>query len=365
MSDPIAKTASGLTASGLTTSGLTTSGLTTSVIVGMIIPVRNRLAYTQALLTQLTQQIKSQAGKHSLHIIVVDDGSTDGTPELISQHFSDVYLIRGDGNLWWTGAIAQGMIYATEQLNANYLLWLNDDIVVADDFVTQVIWQCQRTWLRKTITGGIICHQQYRNWIVFGGVRASQQISNMADFEQTPLLKADTLNGNITLMPAQIVAEVGLPDVMRFRHYGGDYEYICRAKAAGYSIELSSYLQAQTDHSANDVIRYMPLWIQWYLSGSWAQKWQVLENLNSLKSPHNVKHMVNSIHRMDSKVPQWKYLVFYLKKVVKIVGSELVPASMRQHHIRQYLENNNVPSEMIQLVLTSDIKYASAETLKS
>ncbi len=321
---------------------------------GIIIPVRNRKAFTIAILQQLTEQIAQLIAAQILQsadiqIIVVDDDSSDGTPELIEQRFPQVHLLRGDGELWWTGAIAQAMTYAAKTLKTDYIIWLNDDITLADDFIAQVLQHCQ-TPSAKTLTGGIICDQQHPHWVVFGGVIASQLINDVSQFNQ-PMLDVDTLNGNIAILPTRIIADIGLPDTQRFRHYGGDFEYICRAKRNGYTAQLSSYLQATTDYRSADVIRYMPLWIQWATSVRLTDKWRVLQSLSSRRSPHNVEHMVNSIHRTQASVPKWKYLSFYCRKLVKIIGSEFVPWPVRQRRIQAYFQRQNIPPDIAHAIL--------------
>lgn len=328
--------------------------------LGITIPVRNRKAFTTAILQQLSEQIATQPAQFAnsansqnasvqIQIIVVDDASTDGTAEAIAYQFPQVHLLHGDGNLWWTGAIAQAMTYATQTLNADYIIWLNDDITLPDDFITQVLTYCQRP-NDKNLIGGIICDQQHPNWIVFGGVIASALINDISQFTQ-PVLSVDTLNGNLAILPARIVADIGLPDTDRFRHYGGDFEYICRAKANGYSAQLSSHLRATTDYQAADVIRYMPLWIQWATSSCLADKWQVLQKLSSRRSPHNVEHMVNSIHRAQPSVPRWKYAAFYGRKLIKIIGTELIPATVKKRRIQAYFQRQNIPPDIAQAIL--------------
>ncbi|NEP19108.1 MAG: glycosyltransferase family 2 protein [Leptolyngbya sp. SIO4C1] len=333
-----------------------------SVSISLILPVRNRQDFTAAILQQLAQQGAEQTDSQvaAIQVVVVDDGSSDGTADLIRHRFPWVHLLQGDGSLWWTGAIATGMNYAVQQLSADYLVWLNDDIAIADDFIPQLIAQCQRTSPdQKVITGGIIREVTHPDWIVFGGVIASQQINDICQFADRSILKVDTLNGNIAVMPAQIVSDVGLPDTERFRHYGGDYEYVCRAKAAGYQVQLSRLLQATTAYTPADVKRYMPLWIQWYVSSTLADKWSVLQNLTSRKSPHNVEHMVNSIYRSVPHVPRWKYVAFYVRKLIKILGSMLVPTAIRRDRIDAYLKHHRVPADVAQGLLKQRESFTS------
>ncbi|WP_246763679.1 glycosyltransferase family 2 protein [Rhizobium bangladeshense] len=64
--------------------------------VNVIIPVFNRLEHTRRVLEALRRQTLVNA----LTIVVINDGSTDGTAEYLKSQ-GDVVEIRGDGNLWW------------------------------------------------------------------------------------------------------------------------------------------------------------------------------------------------------------------------------------------------------------------------
>ena len=66
----------------------------------IIIPVFNSRQITLNCLTLLHSQTYN---KYS--IIIVDDGSTDGTYQAIKEQFPNVTVLKGDGNLWWAGAV--------------------------------------------------------------------------------------------------------------------------------------------------------------------------------------------------------------------------------------------------------------------
>ena len=100
----------------------------------IIIPVHNRKALTLACLENL--KINSNLQKYQ--VIVVDDGSSDLTSEEVVANYPEVIILKGDGNLWWTGAMALGMTYAYEK-GADYFIWLNDDSLPAPNTLDLLI----------------------------------------------------------------------------------------------------------------------------------------------------------------------------------------------------------------------------------
>ena len=43
--------------------------------------------------------------------LIVDDGSNDGTQQIVKETYPEVEILSGDGNLWWTGAMHLGVEY--------------------------------------------------------------------------------------------------------------------------------------------------------------------------------------------------------------------------------------------------------------
>jgi GT2 family glycosyltransferase len=78
----------------------------------IIIPVHNRKQITLNCLKSLSKN--GDLGRY--HVVVVDDGSTDGTAEAIQALYPDIVVLHGDGNLWWTGAIKKAWSMPTNRV---------------------------------------------------------------------------------------------------------------------------------------------------------------------------------------------------------------------------------------------------------
>src|SRR6266850_1278185 len=70
------------------------------------VAVFNRIQYTRKCLELLLAQTYPR-----LRTIVVDDGSGDGTYEMVRVEHPEVVLLRGHGSLYWTGAMRLGVEY--------------------------------------------------------------------------------------------------------------------------------------------------------------------------------------------------------------------------------------------------------------
>ena len=102
----------------------------------IVIPTFNRKEQLFQLLSQLQKQKLSNV---HFGIVVVVDGSTDGTTEMLRSDFPTVSVVQGDGNWWFTRSMNEGCKYAIDQLNATLILTSNDDLVLPDDHYLQNI----------------------------------------------------------------------------------------------------------------------------------------------------------------------------------------------------------------------------------
>ena len=73
--------------------------------------------------------------KLALQIIVVDSASTDGSPEMVAEHFSQVELVACEENVGFPGGNNLGLARA----NGRYILLLNPDTIVHDGALAKMV----------------------------------------------------------------------------------------------------------------------------------------------------------------------------------------------------------------------------------
>lgn len=103
------------------------------VKLSIIIVSFNTRELTSNSLVSLQKAVKNL--NYQTEIIVIDNASTDGSPELIAQKFTHVTLIKNSSNIGFSGANNQGLKIA----KGEFILLLNSDTVVSKDAIKKVI----------------------------------------------------------------------------------------------------------------------------------------------------------------------------------------------------------------------------------
>ena len=208
--------------------------------IAVLITCHNRRIKTIACLEAI---VKNVIPKHlSLQIILVDDGSTDGTEGEVKKSYPFVEILNGDGSLYWNKAMHWAFSHAMKRGYDAYL-WLNDDT----ELYPSAIQSLTTTWLLQYQSGeglGIVVgstQDPHFGSHTYGGVVSN---SFFRPFHYTLVkpqsfpVECHTMNGNCVLVPHEIASVVGNIDP-RFSHSMGDTDYGLRAKMKGFKIWLS------------------------------------------------------------------------------------------------------------------------------
>lgn len=225
----------------------------------IIIPVHNRRQFTRNCLLSLRKQTFQK-----FTTILIDDDSSDGTAEMIKKEFTEVVLLHGDGNLWWTGATNLGVEHVLKNgTQGGYILTLNDDTIFQPNYL-ETLLVCAFKHPRSLI-GSITINDSNSMIIEDGGVKinwctakfnflARGKKYNIIVNEEPSLIPVDVLSGRGTLIPIEAFQEIGVYDFVRLPHYGADYEFSHRAKKKGYNlfVNYKSALINQVKSTIND-----------------------------------------------------------------------------------------------------------------
>jgi len=213
--------------------------------VEIVIPVYNRRETTLQGLRSLSRINKNGL---DVHIIIVDDGSTDGTSEAIRKNFPDVQIINGDGTLHYAAGTNRGISAALSR-NPDYVVTANDDAVFHVEFLQRLIKTAKKN--HQSIVGALLLlwnepHKVFQVGQVWNTIKGGWEIpENLTAFNvQQTAFEVECLVGNCVLFPVESIRQNGLMDEKKFPHGWGDAQYLMRMRKSGWKllVEPKSYV---------------------------------------------------------------------------------------------------------------------------
>ncbi len=203
--------------------------------VHVLIPVFNRLEMTRSIIDQLRSQVLDEA----LAITVVDDGSTDGSDEFLREQ-PDVSTLKGDGNLWWGGAIDLGLRYVLPMAaEKDWVLFVNNDTEIRPDFVQRLLDSARRH--APAAVGCVVRDIAPPHQVLSVGPRIDPRRFVVEEVGKVPspddgVVEIDALSGRGVIYPAAALQAAGGMRRRWLPHYLGDYEVSLRVRAQGWRL---------------------------------------------------------------------------------------------------------------------------------
>lgn len=179
----------------------------------------NRKTKTLKCLKTIMEQVLPGYAKR---IVLFDDGSTDGTSQVVRDIYPDVNILYGDSGNYWCRSMCKAYASIEQYVeDQDLVLCLNDDVELYSSAISDMISQLNNL------------PKQYLNCIS-GRVENSVKIQTYGGLKRLGLIKyeleqngmrlVDTMNFNVVLLPCSVIKACGFLDP-NFEHSMGDIEF--------------------------------------------------------------------------------------------------------------------------------------------
>jgi len=276
----------------------------------IIVTTFNRRDTTKRFLESLMRQLEKYST--SATVVLIDDASSDGTPEMVLKEFPRVMLLRGTGQLYWAGGVRLAVNHLSERLiGFRGILLINDDVVLADGSISSMIKIAET---HGALIGGTVATHS-------GEIESSGSSLGLI-CKPKPKLKiangtvqdCDLLPGHIMYIPMSVYRTLGgFDEKLPYRFI--DLEFSLRAKRSGFRVLLAPEVVAFTEEVHN-----------------------YYEETSSKRG--SLSTLVRNI-LLDPKGPYWRESAYYLRKVSPILWWLWLPFFYRAFFVavfRSYFE---------------------------
>jgi GT2 family glycosyltransferase len=214
----------------------------------ILMPVHNRKEITRRSIACLRQQTHQD-----YHLVLIDDGSTDGTAEMVQAQIPSVTILRGNGNWWWGGSLHQGYLWLKSQTlpPSAMVLTLNDDAVFDPEY----------------LSAGVVALRQTKGTLIVSTGYGEQSGNRMdggvhADWIRWTFLQ-EMNPGRINCASTRGLF-LYVSDFMRIGgfhprllpHYSSDYEFTIRAVRKGYTLLVDERLKLSVNERTTGISHF-------------------------------------------------------------------------------------------------------------
>ena len=212
-------------------------------LIYILLPVHSRRALTERFIRCLQAQTYA-----NFHLVLIDDGSTDGTAEMVASLLPGrLTILTGTGNWWWGGSLHQGIAWLSKARvdDASLILFINDDLTVAPDYLERGV--------------RVMCDRP-RSFVLSRFRTADdgepEETGTVVDLKRFHFsVSGDPTKINCLATQGLFawwssVREVGGFHPRLLPHYLSDYEYTMRAHRKGFVCETSPELIIDLNHES-------------------------------------------------------------------------------------------------------------------
>lgn len=180
-------------------------------------------------------------------VVIVDNGSTDESPQILPQKFPEIKFIETGKNLGFAGGNNVGIKYVLEH-DADYVLLLNNDTLVDQDFLKELVRVGESDQKIEILGPKIYFYDtetnKKTNKIWFAGGKINKILTKGTHINYGKIDKNDEIpktidyiTGCAMLIKRKVIEKIGLMNEDYFLYYE-DADWCLRARKAKFKCVL-------------------------------------------------------------------------------------------------------------------------------
>lgn len=214
----------------------------------LFLPVHNRIDITRRFITCLQAQTY-----RAFQLVLIDDGSTDGTDAMVQYAFPSVIILRGTGSWWWGGSLHQGYLWlkSHDVPASSIVLMMNDDAIFDAEYLqtaVSILAGQQRTLLISNVYGEV--SRQFFD----GGIHADWKRLKFSLETNPDKINCASTRGLFLYVSDFLNIGGFYPHLLP--HYASDYEFTVRAHNKGYALVVDEHLKLYANESATGISNF-------------------------------------------------------------------------------------------------------------
>jgi GT2 family glycosyltransferase len=184
--------------------------------------------------------LKNKTAYEDYHVIVVDNGSVDGSVEMVKQSFPWADLITLDKNYGFSVGNNKGIDYALKKYNPQYILLLNNDTeIVQSDWLTKMMAVAESEG-NVGIVGCKLVYPDGKTQYIGTKitVKGLTWLNPSSEGSLPEVFDIDAVLGACFLIKRDVIDKIGFLDIGFSPFVHEESDFCTRAKKAGYKTRM-------------------------------------------------------------------------------------------------------------------------------